>query len=181
MPGPQGYPTVSGDVILFSSVPDGTGSNSGNEYDLYLFQIATQRLWRVTDTPYDEFLSDISRLPDGSLNIVWDSRPSPGESDVYGANITLPPLPVTTLLQQLIDLVASYNLKQGISNSLDAKLQDAQAALDAARKNNIGTACNLVTAFMNEVSAQSGKSITAAQAQALLNLAVQVKQSLGCA
>lgn len=181
MPGNQHWPTVSSGVVLFSSVPDGSGANTGNEYDLYLFQISTSRMWRVTDTPWNETINDISVQADGSLHIVWNSG-EVGARNVYAAKITLPSSATPgTLLQQLIDLVASYNLKQGISNSLDAKLQNAQKALDAARNNDIGTACNLVNAFMNEVSAQSGKSITSAQAQALLDLGLQIKQSLGCA
>lgn len=184
MPGQQAFPRISAGVVIFSSMPSGVGFNTGEEFDLYLFQISTGRLWRVTDTGFNEFLSDISLVPEGgSFNIVFDQGDLLSSTlNVYGARITLPSaVTPASLLQQLIDLVGSYNLKQGISNSLDTKLQDAQAALDAARNNNIGTACNLVTSFMNEVSAQSGKSITTAQAQALLNLAIQIKQSLGCA
>lgn len=178
LPGPQYYPTISGNVILFSSLPVGAGNNTG-ELELYMFQLASQRLWRITDTPWDETLSDISRLPDGTLNIVWDSGPVDNR-DVYGANITLPPLPVTTLLRDLTETVSSYNLAQGISNALDAKLQAALAALEAARKNNLATACSMITAFINEVTAQSGKSITVAEAQQLLNIAVQIKNGMGC-
>ena len=85
------------------------------------------------------------------------------------------------LLQQQIDLVASYNLQQGIFNSLDMKLQNAKDALQAARANDLARACNLVTAFMNEVQAQSGTLLTTSQADALLALALQVKQAIGCA
>jgi hypothetical protein len=181
IPGNQQFPSLSGGVVLFSSVPDGSGNNTG-EFDIFMYQISTGRLWRVTDTPTNEDLNDISVLPDGSFNIAFDEGADLEHRNVYGVHIVLPSSVTTAgLLQQLIDLVAADNLRQGISNSLDAKLQDVQAALNAARNNNIGTACNLMTAFINDVNAQSGKSITTAQAQALLNLATQIKQSLGCA
>jgi len=115
-------------------------------------------------------------LPNGAVLVAGGyNSPHPASAELYGA-----PTPAQ-LLQQLIDLVASYNLKQGISNSLDAKLQNASDALQAAQANDLARACNLVTAFMNEVQAQSGKSINTSQADALLALALQVKQALGCA
>ena len=61
------------------------------------------------------------------------------------------------------------------------KLQNAKDALQAARANDLARACNLVTAFMNEVQAQSGTLLTTSQADALLALALQVKQAIGCA
>jgi hypothetical protein len=43
------------------------------------------------------------------------------------------------------------------------------------------SACNNLTAFTNQVSAQSGKKLTAAQAAALIRGARQVSEALGCA
>lgn len=83
-------------------------------------------------------------------------------------------------LGSLADLVASLNLKKGIENSLDAKLNAALAALDAARAGAIGTACNQLGAFANEVNAQTGKAITSADAAALLGLAMRIRAVLGC-
>lgn len=83
-------------------------------------------------------------------------------------------------LGSLADLVASLNLRKGIENSLDAKLAAAMAALDAARAGAIGTACNQLGAFVNEVNAQTGKAITSADAAALLELATRIRAVLGC-
>ena len=84
-------------------------------------------------------------------------------------------------LGSLADLVASLNLRQGIENSLDAKLNAALAALDAARAGAVGTACNQLVAFINEVKAQTGKAISAADAAALLQIAARIRAVLGCA
>jgi len=80
----------------------------------------------------------------------------------------------------LASLVNGFNLKQGIENSLDAKLQNANAALAAANAGDIAGACNLMAAFINEVNAQSGKALTSAQASQLLAAANQVRSVLGC-
>jgi len=84
------------------------------------------------------------------------------------------------LIDRLINTVNDLDLKQGITTSLDAKLQAAQAALDAVRANDKTNACNLINAFTNEVSAQSGKMITPDQAGQLMNACLMIKKALGC-
>ena len=84
---------------------------------------------------------------------------------------------------QITDLVAqasAFNLRQGIENSLDAKLSAAQSALAAAQGGDSVTACNLMSAFINEVEAQAGVSITLEQASQLIAAATNIKAVLGC-
>lgn len=64
-------------------------------------------------------------------------------------------------------LVASYNIQQGIGSSLDAKLQNAQAALVAANAGKRQDAANRLLAFINAIEAQRGKELTNAQADEL--------------
>lgn len=93
------------------------------------------------------------------------------------------PVAVVGAPGQITDLIAqvsSFNLRQGIENSLDAKLDAAQSALTAARGGDMLTACNLMGAFINEVQAQAGKSITLAQANLLIAAAMNIKAVLGC-
>ncbi len=71
------------------------------------------------------------------------------------------------LISDLVSLVQSFNLMQGISNSLDAKLANAQGALNAMHVGDVITACNLLSACINEVQAQSGTALTTAQANNL--------------
>jgi hypothetical protein len=86
MPGDQVDPSVSGGLILFPSTPPGEQAA-----DLYLYQISTNRLFRVTSTQgVNESLVDISVLPDGQARIVWSSGEE-GQRDVLGATVELPP------------------------------------------------------------------------------------------
>ncbi|MGH9510407.1 MAG: SBBP repeat-containing protein, partial [Terriglobales bacterium] len=70
-----------------------------------------------------------------------------GGRDAFVTKISAP------TISDLINLVMSFNLQHGIANSLDAKLQNAQAALDAARAGDLASACKLLNAFINEVQA----------------------------
>jgi len=88
--------------------------------------------------------------------------------------------PVTGLIEDLIALIKSFNLKQGIENSLDAKLQNVLAARIGAENGDQLAACGKLSAFISEVQAQSGKSITSIQAQQLLDLTNQIKTALAC-
>jgi hypothetical protein len=83
-------------------------------------------------------------------------------------------------IADLIRLVRSFNLQRGIANSLDAKLQNAQDALTAARSGNKSSACNLMASFINEAQAQSGKALTVAQTNQLIAAARQIRATLGC-
>jgi hypothetical protein len=84
------------------------------------------------------------------------------------------------LLLDLVALVKSFNLQRGIENSLDAKLQNAQAALSAAKAKDKVGACQMMAAFNNEVQAQRAKAITEGQANQLTSGANQIRTALGC-
>src|SRR2546425_12015427 len=67
------------------------------------------------------------------------------------------------------DLMASVegsylkgNIREGFERSLYAKLRNALAAVKGQRPDPV--ACNALTAFSNEVQAQSGKQLTGEQA-----------------
>ena len=76
--------------------------------------------------------------------------------------------------------VESFNLVQGIQNSLDTKLQNVLSALSAAVGGNVTNVCNQMSAFINETTAQSGKKLTVAQANQLLVSAQQIRAVIGC-
>jgi hypothetical protein len=75
-------------------------------------------------------------------------------------------------IEALVATVISLNLKQGISNSLDAKLGSALNALDDVNENNDVAAINTLEAFMNAVEAQRGGWINEADADALIAAAL---------
>ena len=83
-------------------------------------------------------------------------------------------------ITDLVSQVSDFNLRQGIENSLDTKLSAAQSALVAAWGGDITTACNLMSAFINEVQAQAGKAITPEEASQLIAAATNIKTVLGC-
>jgi DNA-binding beta-propeller fold protein YncE len=88
-----------------------------------------------------------------------------------------PPAPAVQL-QALIEKVRGYNLANGVSNSLDSKLQNALAALESLNSGPNGTVCNKLDAFVNEV--ESHKELTTVQANDLISAAVRIKRTLGC-
>jgi hypothetical protein len=84
---------------------------------------------------------------------------------------------VQTLSQaigSLTGLVAGYNLQHGIANSLDAKLQNAQAALVAANAGQRQDAASKLLAFITAVETQRGKELSNEQADVLEALATRI-------
>ena len=97
-----------------------------------------------------------------------------------GATFTVTVLGGTDQLSNLVALAQSMDLKNGISTSLDAKLNAAIATLADMHTNSISTACNQLSAFINETTAQSGKKLTASQAIQLIAAAQSIRAALGC-
>ncbi|OGM14302.1 hypothetical protein A3A76_00120 [Candidatus Woesebacteria bacterium RIFCSPLOWO2_01_FULL_39_23] len=64
-------------------------------------------------------------------------------------------------------MVISFNLQNGIENSLDQKLEAAQNALNDVNENNDQAAINSLQAI-NSVEAQRGDKIANEQADALI-------------
>jgi hypothetical protein len=86
--GDQQNPSISAGVIAFESK-----ATPGADSDLFLYVIATNMLYQVTNTPgVNEMLSDVSVLPDGEIRLVWAADDGPGgEQNIYGATFSLPP------------------------------------------------------------------------------------------
>jgi hypothetical protein len=82
--GEQRNPSVSGGLVAFESV-----APSSPTADLFVYHIATNRLFRITSTPEDDLLSDVSALGNGEFHLVWTVGNSP-ERNVYGVRIELP-------------------------------------------------------------------------------------------
>lgn len=84
LPGEQRNPSVSAGIVAFESVAVGDSAA-----DLFVYHIATNRLFRITSTPDDETLNDVAVLADGRARVVWSSGPL-GSRDIYGATFELP-------------------------------------------------------------------------------------------
>ena len=80
------------------------------------------------------------------------------------------------LLADSINLIASYNLTK-LGTSLSDKLQIASNFAAAGRVN---AACGILSGFLNQVSAQTGKALTVDQATALATRVIRIRNVIGC-
>jgi uncharacterized repeat protein (TIGR03803 family) len=76
------------------------------------------------------------------------------------------------LIAALIDLATRLSFQQGA-----ALLRNLQSAV---ARGNRTAACNQLSAFLNQLRAQEGKSLTVAQAAELSRAAAQISAALGC-
>lgn len=136
-------------------------------------QLPVQALYQVTNTPVDETLSEIT-VCNGVGRIVYAAPAS--DYDVYAFTFNVPSSNANRI-NDLIALIRSFNLPAGTANSLITKLNDALAAINIS---DTATACDYLAAFINETQAQSGKKITAEQADQIVSSASQIKTELGC-
>jgi len=118
-----------------------------------------------------------STFPVGTTAIACTATDASG--NIAKANFNVRVKGALDQISDLIALVKSFNIKQGIESSLDAKLQNAYDALYAVSTGMIGNAGNKLDSFINEVHAQTGKALTTAQANQLIAAANSVKASLG--
>ena len=77
---------------------------------------------------------------------------------------------IISLAQAVIDL----NLQNGITNSLDVKLDAVLQALDDANESNDVAAINSLEAFINAVEAQRDNKISNADADILIAAALEI-------
>lgn len=86
------------------------------------------------------------------------------------------PTPATQV-SNLASVIDVLDLPVGTTDSLGAKLDSAIAGLEAG---NTKAACNALGAFINETKAQSGKKISTAEANQMIDAALGIKASAGC-
>jgi hypothetical protein len=132
------------------------------------------RLWLGTYAPLPIY---VAVNPKTSYVYTGNIGYNPSWGGLSISVIDDPPKPAEQL-QALIDLVTTYNLAHGVTNSLDAKLQNALAALDSVNNGNSPTACNKLASFINEV--ESHQELSTAQATELINAANRIMRTLGC-
>lgn len=135
---------------------------------------------RVTSPTYNTVLSRLSfpaRMYDVAVN--------PTTNIFYVTTGMLmvfddPPPPAAEGIAALIDWVRYLNLAHGTENSLEAKLTNAQAALDSPNGLDTAAACNKLDAFISEVQSHEGEQITPVQARELIAEATRIKSGFGC-
>jgi FIMAH domain len=90
-------------------------------------------------------------------------------------DITIASPPTSTQLTALRELVASLGIHHGIAKALDSKLRAALAALEA--DDTAGT-CTALQDFRNLVKAQTGKKLSAGQAEDLTDAAIHIGEQI---
>jgi hypothetical protein len=83
-------------------------------------------------------------------------------------------------IAQLIALEKSFHLRPIVSLTLEGELLIAQALVTSPRAGDPIRACPWIGIFILEVRAQTGRTITSAQAAQLIALANQIRAVLGC-
>jgi parallel beta-helix repeat protein len=116
--------------------------------------------WTTPDIDSDGFVDSPFVFEGGQDNLPWT---------VQDGWIT-----PQVRIEQLIAEVESLNLQQGISNSLDSKLDAVEKALDDVNENNDGAAVNALEAFINAVNAQRGGKISEEDANVLIEMAQHI-------
>jgi hypothetical protein len=106
--------------------------------------------WQVDAITYPAFVTAITITMDGP-HVATANYVAPAQAD-----------------QSLLDTVNAMGLASGRAQSLDAKLN---AALAAIGRSQFKTAAAQLNAFLDEVRAQTGKSLTTAQAGVLTGAA----------
>ncbi len=100
-----------------------------------------------------------------------------GRGEIGGEDHAYLATPVTVRIDELSDLVESFELLRGIENSLLVKLNTARAALESCSPT---AACGPLGAFVTQVEAQSGKKLTTQQADSILAAVGELRAALGC-
>ncbi len=126
----------------------------------------------VVDGP----LTPVCNPASGSLFPIGTTRVTCSAADSHqnaaSATIKVTVLSPSQITSNLLGEIAADNFQQ--ANNL------LQGVLRSIRAGNIGAACNQVGSFINQVKAQTGKSLTTADATTLIGSAVDVRSSLGC-
>ena len=111
------------------------------------------------NTPIWKFCS----LPDYP-KLAWEACPGP--------------VGPVEMLVELGEMVEELGLSEGVENSLLAKVEAATGVLEDDNEKNDGAAVNILGAFINAASAQSGKKIAESQAEGLIAEAAAIIEVL---
>ena len=174
--------SIEGDTVVVGAFLDGdAGFASGSAY--VFVRSGTSWTQQAKLTASDAAIEDqfgFSVSIEGDTAVVGafaddDAGSFSGSAYVF----ELAELTPQEAIQVLVGDVIALNLKTGIENSLDAKLDAVVQAIDDLNQNNDVAAINSLQAFINSVEAQRGIHITDAQADALIAAAQAIITLLG--
>lgn len=120
----------------------------------------------------------------GLVSVSFFGLNTDGSNDVTRGfsldNVQVLPDDPKQLLANLAQHVLQLNLKAGLENAFDSKLQNALDALDRATAGDTPSAIGLLYAFIGSVEAQSGKAISETDAANLIfqtNLIIELLEA----
>jgi hypothetical protein len=113
-------------------------ADSNAKADIYVYDLATELLYKLTDTPVEEMHNDVSVGPDGKVNVVWvrTKAVQPYDMDIYGLSFARQPR-VALAVQPLFDQTRSYKLgsvvpvKLQITNAQGSNISSAALVVHA--------------------------------------------------
>jgi hypothetical protein len=171
-------PSIAGNFIAFAGRPPAAAA-----HQLYVAELThgtaptwDGNLYQLTNGAADVQLNDITQEADGSVTGVWQQQEA--NEAVYGFNF-MPESPQQQI-SGLAGTIVGYGLPHGLTTSLLAKLNAAQADFQAG---SIALVCSDLQDLINEANAQSGKGLTSGptgEAAQIINAATTIRQSLGC-
>jgi hypothetical protein len=110
----------------------------------------------------------------GDTTVVCTATDAAGNQ--AGSSFTVHVKGAAEQVSDLVALVKSLHLQPTAASSLIVKLRGASSAL---RRGNDPAAFGSLEAFMNEVSAETDKKLTAEQADALMDKATRIRSVVG--
>jgi hypothetical protein len=110
-----------------------------------------------------------SVFPVGSTTVTVTAEDAAGNTSTKTFTVTVVLSPAA-MLAALADESSAFKQGRNLLRNAQRNLEDGQ----------VTAACNQIGAFMNQVQAQSGKSVPAAQAAAWLARAASIRSALGC-
>ncbi len=134
--------------------------------------------YSVSATDPDDAVASLMCVPaSGSTFPIGTTTVTCTATDTHGNSATASfTVHVEGAAEQLADL-GNAVIGAGPGTSLADKVKQAQTFLASS---DVAETCSTLTAFVNEVKAQPGKTITTGQAQALIATATRIKTVLGC-
>jgi hypothetical protein len=176
LPATQQNPSISGGVVTFESY-DPTASTPN--FDIYAYDLATDRLFKLTGTPFDESLNDVWAAPDGTVTTAWSRRDATGDDNVYAETLTLPSTTaLAAAVQQPInaDGSSTFTAKRGVVPAKFTLTANGEPTCDLPRATITVTRIGASTAQTVDEStysstADTGSSFRISSCQYMYNLA----------
>ena len=158
----------------------GSAINASGQVAGYSYTTGNSAIHAVLYNPGEGIVGLNTSLPSGSgwtlqyALAIDDSRQITGQGGNSNGDAHAFLLSPVLTITSLANLARSFNLPFGIANSLLAKLQPTKTAGPGE------AGCNDLNDFIMEVEAQSGKILTAAQANQLVATANQITAAHSC-